>query len=232
MNSSKNQLAASNVKPFSYVRNGSHPPAHHFAQILKQLSTAIRPGDIKQREGWRDRNGNAQNVDYVEWHTVADLLDRVTPEWSHTIRDMIHLGNFVVVIVALKINGIAREGIGTGSADSETGIKKAEHDALKRAAVKFGIARDLYRLADSTDDVNTDGKPAHFPSRSFHPLAQTQNELISPNQFSLIHKLASYARIDPEIACQEMYQAALPEISRRAASQLISYLQQLSPRPY
>lgn len=239
MNSSKNQLVPSNVTPFSSTRNGSRPPAHHFAQILQQLSSAIRPGDIKQREGWRDRNGNSQFVDYVEWHTVADLLDRLTPEWSHTVRDMLHLGNFVAVIVALTINGITREGIGTGTADSETGIKKAEHDALKRAAVKFGIARDLYREDDTKDDRNfeeegkeDEGKPSHFPVRSFNPLAQTQNELISPNQFSLINKLARSAQLEPESVCQEMYQATLSEISRRAASNMISYLQQFSPRHY
>jgi len=42
------------------------------------------------------------------------------------------------------ISGVTREGVGTGLADSETGIKKAEHDALKRAAVKFGVVRDCY----------------------------------------------------------------------------------------
>lgn len=224
MNSSNNQLAVTNVASLSQTRNGS--PAHHFAQILQKLRTGIRPDDIKQREGWRDRNGQAQFVEYVEWQTVADRLDRLTPEWSHAVRDMIPLGNFVAVIVALTIHGVTREGVGTGAADSETGIKKAEHDALKRAAVKFGMARDLYR----DDDSEADGRPNHFPTRSFNPLAQTQNELISPNQFSLIHKLASYGRTDPETVCQELFQTALPEISRRAASQLISYLQQLSPR--
>jgi Rad52/22 family double-strand break repair protein len=223
MNNSKNQLAPNNITPFSSTRNGSANP---FAQVLQQLKTGIPKSDIKQREG--RRNGDSQTVEYVEWHTVADLLDRVTPEWSHAIQAMIHLGNLVVVIVALTIKGITREGLGTGSAESETGIKQAEHDALKRAAVKFGIARDLSRNDESNEEV----RPRRFPGRNFNPLAQTQNELISPNQFSLIHKLAGSAQLAPETVCQEMFQTALAEISRRAASHLISYLQQLSPRQY
>lgn len=204
--------------------------AHNFAQLLQELSAGIRKGDIKQREGWRDRNGQAHFVDYVEWHTVADLLDRLIPEWSHAVRDIVQVGNFVAVTVALTLNGITREGVGTGAADTETGIKKAEHDALKRAAVKFGIARDLYRDDDKQDEASQHVSSKH--ARSFNPLAQTRGEMISPSQLSLINKLARSARLDPETVCQEMYKATLSEISRRAASQLIEHLQTFSPRQY
>lgn len=201
---------------------------HDFAQLLQQLSAGIRQGDIKQREGWRDRQGQAHFVEYVEWHTVADLLDRLIPEWSHAVRDIVQVGNFVAVTVALTLNGVTREGVGTGTADTETGIKKAEHDALKRAAIKFGIARDLYRDDEKNDEPSVPSH--HLPS--FNPLAQTRGDMISPNQLSLINKLAKSARLDPEIVCREMYKAALPEISRRAASQLIDHLQTLAPRQY
>nr|WP_281720996.1 Rad52/Rad22 family DNA repair protein [Nitrosomonas nitrosa] len=117
-------------------------------------------------------------VDYVEWQTVADLLDRLIPDWSHAMRDIMQVGNFVAVTVALTLNGVTREGVGTGAADSETGIKKAEHDALKRAAVKFGIARDLYR-----DDEKQDEPLPSSQHVSFNPLAQTRGDMISPNQF-------------------------------------------------
>jgi hypothetical protein len=60
-------------------------------------------------------------------------------------RDIKQIGDIFTVTVAITIDNVTREGIGTGSAESELGIKKAEHDALKRAAVKFGIARELYK---------------------------------------------------------------------------------------
>ena len=80
-------------------------------------------------------------VEYVEWHTVADILDEHAPNWTHSVKDIRPMGEIVTVTVAITIDGVTREWIGTGKAISETGIKKAEHDALKRAAVKFGIAR-------------------------------------------------------------------------------------------
>jgi hypothetical protein len=195
-----------------------------FPALLKQLSAGIKKEDIKQREGWRDRKGRTRYVDYVEWHTVADLLDKLTPNWSHAVRGIVQIGDFVAATAAITINGITREGIGTGSANSETGIKKAEHDALKRAAVKFGVARDLYR------DEEKGGKPSRRPdnyeptSTPSDPIAKKLSDLITPNQLGLINKLAKRARLDPEVLSQEMYQAHLNEISRRAASALIDHL--------
>ena len=76
---------------------------------------------------------------------VAARLDETAPDWSHSVKDIRQIGEVITVTVAITINGITREGVGTGLAGSELGIKKAEHDALKRAGVKFGIARDLYK---------------------------------------------------------------------------------------
>lgn len=224
MNGNRHKAAPTEVSPFS---NGHHYVAEDFAQLLQQLSRGLNQSDIKQREGWRDRKGQMHFVDYVEWQTVADLLDRLIPDWSQAVRDIMQVGNFVAVTVALTLNGVTREGVGTGAADSETGIKKAEHDALKRAAVKFGIARDLYR-----DDEKQDEPLPSSQHASFNPLAQTRGDMISPNQLSLINRLAKSARLDPETVCQEMYKAALPEISRRAASRLIEHLQTFSPKQY
>lgn len=202
-----------------------------FSTLLKQLSEGIRKEDVKQREGWRDRNGNSHFVDYVEWHRVADLLDELAPTWSHSVRIIVQIGEYVAAIAAITINGITREGVGTGSADSETGIKKAEHDALKRAAVKFGVARELYRDeekgSDSSDRQNGEGSQSQ---RVSNPIAKTLDQLVTAKQISLIKQLAEKARLNPEEICQEMYKAELREISRRAASVLIDHLRSFQPR--
>ena len=233
MNTNKNQHAP--VKLAALPQTPSSP-AHQdsaaesgFSRLLKQLSQGIRKQDVKQREGWRDRNGQTHYVDYVEWHTVADLLDRLVPDWSHAVHGVVQIGDFVAVTAAITICGVTREGVGTGPADSETGIKKAEHDALKRAAVKFGIARDLYR--DEEKGGESAGQPGgtQFPRLS-NPIARTINELISPKQINLIKRLAAEAQLDPEEICQEMYHAGVGEISRRAASALIERLQSGSPQ--
>ena len=56
-----------------------------FVETLKELSHAVSPELVKQRIGWRDRAGRDHEVDYVEWHAVADLLDRICPDWSHQV---------------------------------------------------------------------------------------------------------------------------------------------------
>jgi hypothetical protein len=53
-----------------------------FSSTLRELRRNVDPKLVKQREGWRDRNGNVQMVDYVEWHTVADILDDLAPNWA------------------------------------------------------------------------------------------------------------------------------------------------------
>lgn len=115
-----------------------------FPIVLAQLSAPLDPNIIKQRDGYRDRNGNVHKLDYIEWHEVANILDRVAPRWSSTVKDIRVIHELLAVTVAITIDGVTREGLGTGTATSEMGVKKAESDALKRAAVKFGIARELY----------------------------------------------------------------------------------------
>jgi hypothetical protein len=202
--------------------------ASAFSALLQQLSAGIRKEDIKQREGWTDRRGQMHYVDYVEWPTVADLLDRLAPTWSHAVRSIVQIVPFVAATAAITINGVTREGVGTGSAESETGIKKAEHDALKRAAVKFGIARDLYRDEDKPGDSSREPGRRGPSLSTANPKAQSIASLVSPKQLYLIRREADSRGLDPEAVCQKMHQTKLEEISRRAASALIDYLKSLS----
>jgi hypothetical protein len=164
-------------------------------------------------------------VDYVEWHTVADILDETAPNWAHTIRDIKQMGDVTMVIVAITIDGVTREGIGTGSGESELGIKKAEHDALKRAAVKFGIARELYRK--ESDVIERDGavQPQNdggFPS---NPVAKSLGDLVTAKQLGMIRALARENHIDADEECQTVMQCKTDELSKKAASSFIQHLQ-------
>jgi hypothetical protein len=194
-----------------------------FANLLRVLKQPIDSRLIKTREGWTDRQGNTHWVEYIEWHTVADILDRVAPDWSHAVRNIAQIGDMVAVTAAITIDGVTREGIGTGPADTETGIKKAEHDALKRAAVKFGIARDLYRRESDVIEDNG-GIP---PSIARDPRPKTLNDLVTPKQLWMIRNLGREIGCDVEKECQSLLQCNLEEISKRAASSFIDYLKRL-----
>jgi hypothetical protein len=194
-----------------------------FANLLRTLRHSIDPRLIKTREGWTDRQGNTHWVEYIEWHTVADILDRVTPDWSHAVRNITQIGDLVAVTAAITIDGVTREGIGAGPADTETGIKKAEHDALKRAAVKFGIARELYRRESDVADEN--GGIA--PSIARDPRPKTLGDLVTPKQLWMIRSLGREIGCDVEQECRSLMQCNLEEISKRAASSFIDYLKRL-----
>jgi hypothetical protein len=190
-----------------------------FDQLLKRLSQSVQPEMVKQRIGWRDRQGRDHEVDYVEWHTVADLLDRICPDWSHQVNSIKQIGDLVAVTASITLQGVTRQGVGTGSAYDETGIKKAEHDALKRAAVKFGIARELYRKEEEVIEAKT-GLP-NFPRE---PMAKTMAELVTPRQLVAIRAISNSQKIDAEAECGDLMQCKPEELSRKAASAFIDYL--------
>jgi hypothetical protein len=187
-----------------------------FEEVLAELSRPLPDEVVRQRVGWTDRHGREHEVDYVEWHVVADILDRVYPRWSHSVRNITQIGGLVAVTASISIDGVTREGIGTGEAIDEKGIKKAEHDALKRAAVKFGIARELYRK--DTDFGDAAG------ARSDDPVARTLTDLVTPKQLVAIRAIANASGIDAEKRSLELYNCRPEELTKRAASTLIDEL--------
>ncbi|HZS08661.1 MAG TPA: Rad52/Rad22 family DNA repair protein [Blastocatellia bacterium] len=193
-----------------------------FTNLLRTLRQPIDPKLVRTREGWTDRQGNTHIVEYVEWHTVADILDRVAPTWSHSVRNITQIGDMVAVTAAITVDGVTREGVGTGTAESETGIKKAEHDALKRAAIKFGIARDLYQR--ESEVIERQG--AHNPGNSFprDPLAKSLADLVTPKQLGMIRALGREIGCDIEQECQSLMSCGTEELSKMAASRFIDYL--------
>jgi len=195
-----------------------------FTNTLRTLRQPIDPKFIKTREGWRDRNGNTHMVEYVEWHTVADLLDRIAPTWSHSVRGIVQIGDMVAVTAAISIDGVTREGVGTGTADNETGIKKAEHDALKRAAIKFGIARELYQRESEVIEQAGAAPQNEFPR---DPLAKSMGDLVTPKQLGMIRALAREAGVDVEEECQQALRCRTEELSKKAASSFIDHLKNL-----
>ena len=202
--------------------SGAHVVPLSFTSTLRTLRQPVDPKLVKTREGWTDRNGNRHMVEYVEWHTVADILDRVSPAWSHSVRGIVQIGDMVAVTVAISIDGVTREGVGTGTADNETGIKKAEHDALKRAAIKFGIARELYqRESDVIEQQGAAPQVGDFPR---DPLAKSMADLVTPKQLGMIRALAREAGVDAEEECQATLRCRTEELSKRAASSFIDHL--------
>ena len=134
--------------------------------LWSQLSAPLPAGVISWRQDGRpiQRDGKffARFVAYIDANTVRERLDGVVPgEWDLTL-------DLLPTIAAdendeancsfkarVQILGVIREDVGTGR-----DYKQAATDAFKRAAVRFGIAHELYAYEQNWVQVDGDGKYA------------------------------------------------------------------------
>ena len=110
----------------------------------------------------RDGKYFARFVAYVEANTVRDRLDTVVPgEWDLTLELLPQApsedgdGSQCSFKARLQVLGVIREDVGTGR-----DYKQASTDAFKRAAVRFGIAHELYAYEQNWVEMDGDGKYA------------------------------------------------------------------------
>src|SRR5579884_2428616 len=131
--------------------------------IWGQLSAPLPTGVISWRQDGRpvQRDGKyfARFVAYVEANTVRERLDAVVPgEWDLTLELLPTMASdddepTCSLKARLQILGVIREDVGTGR-----DYKQAATDAFKRAAVRFGIAHELYAYEQNWVHVDGDGK--------------------------------------------------------------------------
>ena len=134
--------------------------------IWGQLSAPLPAGVISWRQDGRpvqrDARYFARFVAYIDANTVRERLDGVVPgEWDLTLELLPTLasdeqdGPECSFKARLQILGVIREDVGTGR-----DYKQAATDAFKRAAVRFGIAHELYSYEQNWVAVDGDDKYA------------------------------------------------------------------------
>jgi len=134
--------------------------------VWAKLSAPLPAGVISWRQDGkvtaRDGKYFARFVAYIEANTVRERLDAVAPgEWDLTL-ELLPLiagedgdGAQYSFKARLQILGVIREDVGTGR-----DYKQASTDAFKRAAVRFGIANELYAYEQNWVEMDGDGKYA------------------------------------------------------------------------
>ena len=135
--------------------------------IWSKLSAPLPPGVISWRQDGKpvQRDGKyvARFVAYIDANTVRERLDSVVPgEWDLTLELLPTLAGQdengeqnCSFKARLQILGVIREDVGTGR-----DYKSAATDAFKRAAVRFGIAHELYSFEQNWVQVDGDGRYA------------------------------------------------------------------------
>ena len=132
--------------------------------VWTQLSAPLAGAVISWRQDGRpvQRDGKffTRFVAYVDANTVRERLDGVVPgEWDLTLELLPTLARddddepSCSFKARLQVLGVIREDVGTGR-----DYKQAATDAFKRAAVRFGIAHELYAYEQNWVQVDGDGK--------------------------------------------------------------------------
>jgi hypothetical protein len=134
--------------------------------VWARLSAPVPTGEISWRQDGkvtaRDGKYFARFVAYIEANTVRERLDTVVPgEWDLTLELLPTIigedpdGALCTFKARLQILGVIREDVGTGR-----DYKQASTDAFKRAAVRFGVAHELYAYEQNWVEMDGDGKYA------------------------------------------------------------------------
>jgi hypothetical protein len=109
-------------------------------QDLKTLAAPF-PEDrigVKVQSFSKDKT-KAMLVCYVQHTDAYHRLDQVDPNWTAEITESNRAGDTVFASVRLTLKGVSRENFGDGGDP-----KSATSDAIKRAAMLFGVGRYLY----------------------------------------------------------------------------------------
>lgn len=122
--------------------------------IVQELAAALAapfdPKDVKFKPQ-SVKNNRCLAMAYIDARLIQDRLDEVLGVENWQDRYEILTDGSVMCRLRLNLGGrwITKSDVGSPSEQPDSGdrLKAAFSDALKRAAVKFGIGRYLYRLA-------------------------------------------------------------------------------------
>jgi len=100
-------------------------------------------------------------LDYVGHAAVTDRLNRYAPGWSYHVEPVV-VGfddgpHVVAVFGEMTVCGVSRQEVGAVDSPSTYGqeLKEAISDFIRRAAMRFGVALDLWSKEDLTSGTPT-----------------------------------------------------------------------------
>lgn len=148
------------------------------ASIFEQLAAPIEKTSVKRKKiTWKDKKTGefkSYETDYITARVVMNRLDRVVgpQNWSDDYID--RPNGSVRCILSIRIDG---EWVSKSDVGNETDIegdKGAYSEAFKRAAVKWGIGRELYEEGTAYEPAPRKGngapaKPAQQPAKAKAP---------------------------------------------------------------
>ncbi|MEW6287082.1 MAG: Rad52/Rad22 family DNA repair protein [Chloroflexota bacterium] len=127
--------------------------SQNISQILEALQEPFPSDEVEFKPGATNKEKTkALALAYVDSRPYIQRLNQVSPDW-HDEYQITTLGDRVVVLCRLTVNGVTRTGDGEcllSGGDEErvepNAVTTASAQAFKRACVKFGLGAYLYAL--------------------------------------------------------------------------------------
>lgn len=132
-------------------------PDSDVAALAERLAAPFNPAEIKFKPTMV-KNNRCLALAYIDARLICDRLDEVlgVANWKDDY-NVLHNGS-VQCVLSCRFGSewVSKQDVGSMSEQPDDGdrLKAAFSDALKRAAVKFGIGRYLYRLGQSWVDYD------------------------------------------------------------------------------
>lgn len=194
--------------------------AGEVARVTKALLAEFAPGEVKIKPAMV-KNNRALALHYIDARLVMDRLDLVVGvnNWKDEYT-VLPGGNEVECRLSLRIAGewVTKADVGGQSEQPDEGdrMKAAYSDALKRAAVKFGVGRFLYRMPQQWMDYDPVKKQIVRPPVAPKAAAKTAAPALPSDGRELHNRLRDY---DAKLAARKVCRVGelLSHVARQGA---------------
>lgn len=116
----------------------------------KAIRDALRKPFPAEEIGKLPATAKRPELDFVGHAAVTDRLNAHVPDWSYTVDELFSVGPVVWLRGTMTVGGISRVEYGDGD-----NPKEAIGNFIRRAAMRFGVAIDLW----SRQELELSGKP-------------------------------------------------------------------------
>lgn len=166
-------------------------PAAAIGKLPKPTQRDNPKGKCSECGGWHGLP--AVHLDYVGHAAITDRLLAVDPDWTWTPMAVGSHGEPMLtnggLWIYLTVCGITRPGFGDET--NGKGMKETIGDALRNAAMRFGVGLDLWSKEDLSGDEDAPAKkPPKVTPASKPPTEQDESKLLGLN--------AAYKELVPE----------------------------------
>jgi hypothetical protein len=196
-------------------------------EITRLLAEPFNPTEVKFKP--QSVKGNrALAIPYVDARVIQDRLDEVLGAecWSDEY-DLLPDGSAVCKLrLKLGAEWISKMDVGSPSEQPDAGdrVKAAFSDALKRAAVKFGLGRYLYRLPSQWADYDPVkrqfvrqpqlpdwARSAARPAAKGEPPQSDDDEPATPELLRAAHRAIGQSKSKTWVAALGYFRVGIPD---------------------